>query len=150
MYGLEVSLHYRFHPQFTAFGDFAWMDSQVTTFPTSAAVKEREVLDRQMPPTGHLGLRWTHPSKKGWIEARVTLVGKATKLSTRDEGDTQRIPPGGTPGYGVITIRGGADVTDYLTLSAAVENLTNQDYRIHGSGVNEPGTNLILAADLHF
>jgi outer membrane receptor protein involved in Fe transport len=29
---------------------------------------------------------------------------------------------------------------------AAVENLTDTDYRIHGSGLNEPGRNLILSA----
>jgi outer membrane receptor protein involved in Fe transport len=33
---------------------------------------------------------------------------------------------------------------------AAVENLTDEDYRIHGSGVNEPGRNFVLAMDARF
>ena len=68
----------------------------------------------------------------------------------RDEADTQRIPPGGTPGYTVYTLRAGARLTDGLRVFAAVENVTDVDYRIHGSGQNEAGTNVILGADWTF
>jgi hemoglobin/transferrin/lactoferrin receptor protein len=37
-----------------------------------------------------------------------------------------------------------------MTVIAAVENLTDEDYRIHGSGLNEPGRNFIIGADLRF
>jgi hemoglobin/transferrin/lactoferrin receptor protein len=150
VYGFEVGLSWRFCSQFTAFGSFAWMDSQVKTFPTSAPVSVREPLDRQMPPTGIVGLRWDEEKGALWAEGLVTVAGPATKLSTRDESDTQRIPPGGTPGYAVVTLRGGAHLRDNLDVSVAVENLTNQDYRIHGSGLNEPGTNVVLAVDWLF
>ena len=36
------------------------------------------------------------------------------------------------------------------TVAAAVENVANRDYRQHGSGVNEPGTNVLLALDVRF
>jgi hemoglobin/transferrin/lactoferrin receptor protein len=32
----------------------------------------------------------------------------------------------------------------------AVENISDKDYRIHGSGLNEPGFNVILGADCRF
>jgi outer membrane receptor protein involved in Fe transport len=35
-------------------------------------------------------------------------------------------------------------------LSLAVENLTDEDYRTHGSGVNEPGRNLVVALQTTF
>jgi hemoglobin/transferrin/lactoferrin receptor protein len=54
------------------------------------------------------------------------------------------------PGYEVFTLRGGYRVTKDLTVTAAVENLSDEDYRIHGSGVNEPGTNVVLSADWTF
>ena len=67
-----------------------------------------------------------------------------------DRRDTQRIPPNGTPGYTVATVRGGWHVTDNFTLSAAVENFTDEAYRVHGSGVNESGVNFIFGAELKF
>ena len=44
----------------------------------------------------------------------------------------------------MLTLRGGVDLLDDLALTVALENVTDEDYRIHGSGVNEPGRNLWL------
>ena len=54
-------------------------------------------------------------------------------------------PPGGTPGWTVYNLHGGLDISRDLTVTLAVENITNKDYRIHGSGVNEAGTNFIAS-----
>jgi len=35
-------------------------------------------------------------------------------------------------------------------LTMAVENIANRDYRYHGSGTNEPGTNFIATFDIDF
>ncbi len=148
--GVELSASYRFHPHLSAFGSFVWTDGEVDTFPTSDQVKVREPIDRLMPPTGIVGLRWEHPHKKCWAEALMTIADRADDLSTRDRTDTQRIPPDGTPGYTVFTVRGGWEVARDLTLTAAVENITDQEYRIHGSGQNEPGRNFVVALDWRF
>ena len=71
-------------------------------------------------------------------------------LGAKGGGDNQRQPINGTPGYTILTLRGGVPVTDNLTLSVAVENVTNKDYRIHGSGQNEPGTNVNVGIDVGF
>ena len=39
---------------------------------------------------------------------------------------------------------------DDLTLTFAVENVTNEGYRIHGSGVNEPGRNFVFGLEMTF
>ena len=41
-------------------------------------------------------------------------------------------------------------MTDILDLALALENIFDEDYRIHGSGVNEPGQNLVLTANCDF
>ena len=102
-----------------------------------------------MPPTGRLGVRYD-VTKKIWVEASCVAAAKADKLSTRDEADTSRIPPGGTPGYVVYDLRAGWDITQDLSVSVAVENVGDEDYRVHGSGINEPGRNFVLAADVTF
>jgi len=53
--------------------------------------------------------------------------------------DNQRIPNHGTPSYLAASFRAGWQVTEYLDLTCAIENLTDQNYRIHGSGQNEAG-----------
>ena len=37
-----------------------------------------------------------------------------------------------------------------LKLFASVENITDKNNRVHRSGQNEPGTNVILGADWRF
>jgi hemoglobin/transferrin/lactoferrin receptor protein len=75
---------------------------------------------------------------------------EADKLSDSDRRDTQRIPPGGTPGYAVMHVRAGVRVSESVDVSLAVENVFDEDYRVHGSGVNEPGRNAILTASCTF
>jgi hemoglobin/transferrin/lactoferrin receptor protein len=72
------------------------------------------------------------------------------RLSPDDERDTQRIPPGGTPGYIIFTVRGGIEISRSARILIALENITNKDYRILGSGQNESGRNLIVGLDLAF
>ena len=150
VHGAELGLSYRFHSQWTAFGSFCWMMGYVDTYPTAAQDKERDYLDRIQPATGMVGLRWDHPRANAWLELLATIADEQDKLSERDQADTSRIPPGGTPGYTVYTLRGGWELKEGLTASAAVENITDKDYRIHGSGVNEPGTNFVMTLDWRF
>jgi outer membrane receptor protein involved in Fe transport len=78
------------------------------------------------------------------------MAGKADKLSADDKRDTQRISPGGTPGYAVFHVRTGTQLTKNIELSLALENIFDKDYRIHGPGANEPGRNLVLTANCTF
>jgi hemoglobin/transferrin/lactoferrin receptor protein len=101
-----------------------------------------------MPATANLGIRWTELSRKYWSELGATFAAAQRRLSPGDESDTQRIPPGGTPGYSVVYLRAGWSLTKHLSVSASLDNVTDKNYRIHGSGLNEPGRNLVLAADV--
>jgi len=148
--GVEFSTRYRFHPEWTAAGWATWTDGQADQFPTSTPVVAREPLSRMMPPTGYLSMMWEHPNKKFWAEALTTIAAKQDRLSTEDKRDTQRIPPGGTPGYAVFTVRGGWRITPNVSLTVAVENLADEDYRIVGSGLNEPGRNIVASFSAKF
>lgn len=148
--GIELGIDYRFHRQFALFGVFTFIDGEVDTYPSSAPKSVREPIDRLMPPTGTIGLRWTHLKRNHWIEILCTIAAKQARLSSRDEQDTQRIPPGGTPGYKVLSIRSQWELKKDMHLSIGIENILNEDYRVHGSGQNEPGTNFILGLKIKF
>ncbi len=150
VHGVELAPSWRFHPQLTAFGGFTWMSGMVQDFPTAAPVKQWEPLSRLMPTTGQVGLRWDHPNKKLWAEMTGTFAGRQDRLCEDDVRDTSRIPPGGTPGYEVLSMRTGYRVTKNADLTFAIENMTDEDYRIHGSGINEPGRNFIFSLEIRF
>jgi hemoglobin/transferrin/lactoferrin receptor protein len=148
--GIEFALDWRFADDWRVFGSVAWQDGQVEGFPDSTTERVEEPISRLLPLTGMVGLRWDSPSRRYWVEGNVLMADRQDRLSASDRSDTQRIPPGGTPGYTVVTVRSGWRVTDAFTVTAAVENVSDEAYRIHGSGMNEPGVNFIFGAELRF
>ncbi len=148
--GFEANATWQFHPQLSLFGWIAWTEGEVDGYPTAAPVRQREYLSRLMPLSGEVGLRWEGPHKQFWAELLALMADQADKLSSADELDTQRIPPGGTPGYVVCTVRGGWRIHQYFTLTVACENVFDKVYRVHGSGINEPRRNFVVAAETRF
>jgi hemoglobin/transferrin/lactoferrin receptor protein len=47
-------------------------------------------------------------------------------------------------------LHGGWQATDHLELTAGLENISDEDYRNHGSGQNEAGFNMIFGAKVHW
>lgn len=147
VYGVELEGEWRFHPQWTLSGFVSWQDGK-TKVPTIVGGPPviGDELSRIMPLTGSIALRWTHPGDTFWIEGRILSAATADELSTNDLGDTQRIPTGGTPSYTVAMLHAGWQATDNIELTLGLENVTDDDYRTHGSGQNNPGFNAILGA----
>jgi len=104
-------------------------------------------MTRQLPLTGSLALRWTAPSEKYWIEGRLLAAATEDRITAEDQAaDNQRIPTGGTPGYIIASLHAGWRVSERVDLTCGIENLTDEDYRSHGSGQNEPGLSGIFGA----
>ncbi|MBL9137081.1 MAG: TonB-dependent receptor [Verrucomicrobiales bacterium] len=148
--GVELDASVEVMPDWTLWGNFSWMQGRVETPLISGGATQEEPVSRLMPPTVNLGVRWQETHRKFWAEFACTIAGTQDLLSSGDARDTQRIPPGGTPGYEVFHLRAGWRPCQDFTLSLALENLANADYRVHGSGLNEPGRNLVVAADFRF
>ncbi len=90
----------------------------------------------RIPPTqGILGLRWREGS--GYVNVYTWMVRRQDRLDpVRDLGD-ERIPIGGTPGYATLNLRLGRAYGqhDQHLVSLSLENLTDKNYLVHGSGV---------------
>ena len=89
-------------------------------------------------------------SDSQWFELSCFSAAKQDNLNTRDKGDAQRIPPGGTPRYAVFKLRYGLQLSEQMFLTLFLENITDKEYRIHGSGQNEPGINSVFGASMTF
>ncbi len=159
--GWDLKARTRWGRHLSAFGTLSWVNGEVDQFQGSAValsdspvtvspVTVREPLDRLMPFTAHLGMRWQPAAKPYWVEVLATLADRQDRLSSRDLADTDRIPPGGTPGYTSWTLRGGWEIQQRWVISAALANLTDEEFRIHGSGLNEPGRNLVVSLQRRF
>ncbi|MDE0916118.1 MAG: TonB-dependent receptor [Planctomycetota bacterium] len=142
--GIELGLAYRMTEQWSTFGNATYLHGKQSTYPTSAPVLEDEYLDRLMPFTAQLGLRWEDKSNELWVEGLVAHAARGDRLSTRDVNDSTRIPAGGTPAFTTLDLRLGWQVLPNANLHLGLENLTDKDYRIHGSGLNRPGRNLTV------
>ncbi len=149
VYGVEISGAFGLTEGLSLLGDLTYLMGESDTFATSAPVLTREYITRLMPLTAHLGLRYEE-QERFWIEALATFADRADHLSPGDLRDTQRVPPGGTPGYGLLGLRAGFDIGKDARLSLAIENLLDKAYRVHGSGHTMQGTNFILTLRKRF
>jgi hemoglobin/transferrin/lactoferrin receptor protein len=151
IYGIELEGSWRFHPQWTLTGFTAWQEGRNEISSFIGGPVNSSPMTRQLPLTGSLALRWTSESEKYWIEGRVLAAAKEDRITAADQAsDAQRIPTGGTPSYFVSSIRAGWQVNEHLDLNCAIENITDEDYRNHGSGQNEAGFGAVIGARVSF
>ncbi len=140
IFGIEMAAEYQLDAAWSISGNVTYLKGDLESYVDAASQQTvNEPLSRIQPLTVNLALRWDSQDGKWWGELASTFAAKADRLSSADREDSQRIPPGGTPGYALIGLYGGYQVSDHLRLSLSLENLLDQPYRTHGSGSNEPG-----------
>ena len=104
---------------------------------------------RRIPPTyGRVVVGWSSGGRF-WADGYSVFASRQTRLAPGDMTDV-RIPAGGTPGFVTLNGRGGFRVNDALELTFGLENITNRTYRTHGSGIDAPGTNVVVGIDWVF
>lgn len=148
--GIEWAGFYRVDTNWSMSANFTWTDSRIQDYPGTNQQTAPTPITRMLPINGTVGIRWDAADRKFWAESTLTAVAGQTRLSFSDQRDNQRIPPGGTPGYALWGIRGGWQPTESLRTALAVENLTDEDYRVHGSGINGPGRQVVVSMDYAF
>jgi hemoglobin/transferrin/lactoferrin receptor protein len=151
VHGIELAAALTWPRAWTLRGNLTWQKGELDHFPSAdSAVLVRAPLSRVMPVTAHLALRWEPRPARVWLELAGSAAARQDRLAPADQVDTERIPAGGTPGYRVVKLRGGWHPTAALLFTAALENLTDANYRIHGSGLNEPGRGFVVSAESRF
>jgi hemoglobin/transferrin/lactoferrin receptor protein len=148
--GAELGFAYRFDPEWTVFGNTSFLDGQEETRAGLGDPVIESVPSRLMPFMAQLGFRFV-PSETPWaFEARWVHANDADRLSPGDERDDTRIPPGGTPGYDVFDLFASYRFSDAFQMTFGIDNLLDEDYRVHGSGQNQPGRNAVISARWSF
>ena len=91
---------------------------------------------------GRLALQYT--PRRWSFGAEWLAAGKQDRLAQGDK-DDNRIPAGGTPAWNVLNLHAGYSGRR-INLRLSALNLSNRDYRTHGSGVNGYGRSVFVTA----
>jgi hemoglobin/transferrin/lactoferrin receptor protein len=139
--GVEADARWRLGRGFSLFGTFTHTvgDDTVADVP----------LARIPPSFGTLGARWTAASKpQPWAEAWYLFGGAQRRLAPADVADV-RIGPAGTDAFHVVNLRAGLTLGP-VRLALGLENVGDEPYKYHGSGVYRPGRQVVLSTDVRF
>ena len=150
VYGIEFGNAWRACDCLEVFGNATYLEGEVENFTSSTTQTNDDYLTHLMPLTYQIGARWEEELGRGWVETNIVRTEDADKLSFGDTNDTSRVPAGGTPSFTTWNLRGGVELSDSTDLTVLLENITDVDYRIHGSGQNRPGRNFVFAVRTTF
>lgn len=134
LYGVESGLRFFASDELTLYAVVNYTRGEESDDQTTVPA------DRIPPLNGRLGLVWT-PREQWRIEPYLDFADQQNRLSPRDERDP-RINPMGTPGWGTLNVLTSWQATDVLELGMRLQNLSDKEFREHGSGINAPGRNL--------
>jgi outer membrane receptor protein involved in Fe transport len=137
--GVESELRWAAASGLDLFGHLAYAYGQQTT--TDQPM-------RRIPPlNGLVGVRLGQVSGH-WLEGTVRFAGKQDRLAPGDR-DDHRIPAGGTPGWAVVNVDAGIPLKG-LQIVGGVQNLFDEAYRVHGSGIDGYGRAAWVGARVGF
>ncbi len=98
-------------------------------------VTGNEPLRRVPPFNGKFGA--TYSLNRFFVSGELLFAGTQDRLAAGDMSDN-RIPEGGTPGWEVVNLFAGYQLP-FAKMKVGFENIFNEDYRTHGSGINGVG-----------
>jgi len=113
-----------------------WRAAMDLTYTFGRNVDDDEPMRRIPPLNGRARLEYFPGSGLG-IAAEWIFAAKQGRLSSGDIAD-HRIPAGGTPGWQVVNILARWRL-GRLHVTLGLENLFDEAYRTHGSGIDGPG-----------
>ena len=136
--GLESELKFQINNEFNILGSIAYSYGQNLT--------TKEPLRRIPPLNGRLLSTWSQGRIFTGIE--WMFASKQDRLAQGDK-DDNRIPKGGTPGWNLLNAYASYQLST-LRCNIGIQNIFNEDYRTHGSGINGYGRSAWLQLTFNF
>ena len=133
IFGIEAESGIKLNSQFSLISSITWLYGK--------NIENDEPMRRIPPFNGKLALRYS--KSRLFAEAEFLFASKQDRLSGGDI-DDHRIPDGGTPGWYIVNLKAGYS-WDKISLHAGLQNIFNQAYRIHGSGVDGFGRSVWIS-----
>lgn len=119
----------------------SWKASLSLTYTYGQNITKNEPVRRIPPMFGRLGTEYSRNNLS--IGAEWLAAASQERLAAGDRSDN-RIPPGGTPGWSIFNLNVGYE-PGLLNINVALQNILDEDYRYHGSGINGQGRTLLVS-----
>lgn len=136
--GFETDFNWKVRPSLDLSGGLSYTYGQ--------SISKDEPLRRIPPLNGRTAA--TYKFWKIFTTAELLFASRQDRLAQGDINDN-RIPQGGTPGWQVVNLYAGLQLRS-IKLVAGLQNIGNEDYRTHGSGINGEGRSALISVDYSF
>lgn len=127
-----------------------------TINPLSGIAEFDDVPARRIPPLNGLVSLIYEPlhteSALSWAEFQIVAAAEQDELNPEDLSDP-RIDPDGTSGWVVLNLDVGGPlgaIGEDSRWSVGIHNILDEAYRVHGSGLDAPGFNVVAGLDWSF
>jgi hemoglobin/transferrin/lactoferrin receptor protein len=131
--GIEEELGFKLNSHFSIINSITWLYGE--------DLEKNEPMRRIPPLNGKLALRYK--KSRLFSELEFLFAAQQDRLSSGDI-DDHRIPEGGTPGWDILNFKLGYS-WNRISLHSGIQNIFNQAYRIHGSGVDGFGRSVWIS-----
>lgn len=131
--GIDYEFEAIFSDKIKSFGGISYTYGQNLT--------KNEPMRRIPPLNGRIGLDFR---KKAFFIRPELMFATAQKRLAQGDKDDNRIGPNGTNGWQVFSVYAGVE-QKHFNINLSLQNLSNQDYRTHGSGINGVGRSALLS-----
>lgn len=138
IYGIETEANVRLNNHWTILANATYTHGQNKTL--------NEPVRRIPPAFGRISSEYSY--KKFFAALDLSGATAQNRLSSGDKSD-HRINPKGTPGWGIMSVRAGYRAKN-LSIHTGMENIFDQAYRIHGSGIDGYGRMVWVKTTLQF
>ncbi|MBK7133359.1 MAG: TonB-dependent receptor [Bacteroidales bacterium] len=119
----------------------SWNAGFSLTYTYGQNITKNEPVRRIPPLFGRVSTEYSLKNLR--IGAEWLAAAKQERLAAGDKSDN-RIPAGGTPAWSIFNLNAGYDI-DLLSIGFSLQNILNEDYRYHGSGVNGQGRTALIS-----
>lgn len=133
IFGVEAESGYELNSEFTVIGSLTYLYGK--------DLENDEPMRRIPPLNGKLALRYS--KARLYSELEYLWAAQQTRLSSGDI-DDHRIPDGGTSGWTITNFKL-AYSWNKISVQTGLQNIFNQAYRIHGSGVDGLGRTVSIS-----
>ncbi|CAN5336748.1 TonB-dependent receptor [soil metagenome] len=140
--GIETGLRYHASPGWEAYVTVNYTRGEETTGDDTTPA------NRVPPVNGRVG-GLVRPGPNWYVESFLLFADRQDRLAPQDVDDS-RIDPNGTPGWVSLNARLGWMPTPRYRIGLDANNLFDQNYREHGSGIDAPGRGLALTLETLF
>ncbi|MCB0480033.1 MAG: TonB-dependent receptor [Flavobacteriales bacterium] len=137
IYGASVSIKANLTRLFGAIQVFTWTGGE--------DLVDKVPLRHVAPAFGKTSVFFKNEKVKSEFFVHYNAWRHWDELAPEEQGKPDLYTPDGTPAWVTLNVRASLNLYKKLELSAAIENILDQQYRPYSSGISAPGRNFIIA-----